>query len=226
MRRAVPVLPAVAALALVLGTGTRDASASCAATVTWRGVDYVGWAARSALAVGDSLGTGTVPACRDTIVVGGGARPPERGRSVDVLPISGVPARVAVAIAGGARTAYLAPGYLPQLREHPLHRALYGRADRPLETLGRRCGDAPAVRGRLVGAEPGGLRVRRETGGTKRMLVDVRTRVAGLERDGLPYLTPGARVRVETLRCDPSAELVARSVLREGSSGESRRSPA
>ena len=209
----------LALLALVALAGAASgppARGACAAAVSWRGADYAGWAVRAPLPVGPDLGAGTAPACRDTIVVGRAPRPVTAPRPVALRAIAGVAPSLAVAVDGDRRTAYLASGTLPQLPSHPLHRAIYGRDDRPLETRGRDCAPAPAARGRVRGGGPiGEIALAPGAGPPVRALVDARTRVdPELLDGGAAGLVPGRRVAVGLLRCD--GLLVARRVVPAG----------
>jgi hypothetical protein len=212
--RTVGVCLALALAAVAVGAmdgGT--ARAACASTLTWRATTYTGWATRSPATLGERLGRGVVPACRDAIVIrpsGPDGGRPVRPRLVALRAIAGVDPAVAVAVDGDPRTAYLAPGYFPQLPGHPLHAAIYGSADRPLETLGRRCTSVAAFAGRALGSDPGALVARSPNGRRTTVLLDVRTRVRGPGRRGLPHVAAGERVRITAVRC--GADLVAREV--------------
>ena len=71
-------------------------SASCAFIVRYDGHDYFGTAVHVKPVAGDSLGTGTFPPCNDT----GGALPTTPAEEVAVAEIQGVPASVAIMLAG------------------------------------------------------------------------------------------------------------------------------
>jgi Domain of unknown function (DUF5666) len=91
------------------------------------------------------------------------------------------------------------------LPEHPLHRSLHGSRDRPrIRARGRRC---------RVDGEIDSLFTRQIRAGDRTLgfAVDARTRIDGFDRDGLPYLKEGDRVRIHGYGCDGDA-MVARRI--------------
>jgi hypothetical protein len=169
--------------------GIRD-SVDCVAPLMWNDVTY--WSAgelEEPLVVGMRLGRGIVR-CR------GEAAPP--GRRVEVLRIDGVSPSVAVAI-GGEPYAWLAPGYLPESRRHPLHGAIYGSPEEPSAEAGFRCESSRTIRARAlttpaldvipleVEAEDEQMQpflLREDVDGI--VTLDASTVVTGFERDATP----------------------------------------
>ena len=177
------------------------AHASCAGGISYNGGFYYGTTA--AVKAGASLPGGYLPGCDDAVAVdpATGARltPAPAPTPVELHRIPGVPTRVAVAYDGRAA---LAPGWLPQVAGHPLHKLF--RTAKPAS-----CGSAWHLRGKvqappLPGA-PVSIAARSVT------LVDG-TRVVGLARDGLPYLGAGDAVDATVRSC--GGTLVADRVAR------------
>jgi hypothetical protein len=188
----------------------------------------VGVVRPAAVDLGQALGTGTLPTCGDSLVVRGGRTSPASTappRPARVVGVTGVDPTLAVGVADQPRFLYLAAGRFAQLSDHPLHRALYGRADRPDERRDAGCvasvdlrGTAAGGAGPLLPLDVAGAdrRGRSFVGRRVGVLVDVATRMTGLDRDGLPYVAPGQRLRVTAWVCRrrgvASAKLVAREV--------------
>ncbi len=192
---------AIACLAVVAGCGGNDdetASGACAAAVVWNDEVYFGVSHKKLPPPGEALEDGEVPGCDD----GGG---PERSRDVGLTAVSGVPPEVAVYVEGDPDDGiYLNPGYLLELPSHPLHREFYGPPGRPLR---RAQGKSCAFEGVIEGLN---TLVVRAPDGEQWLTVDARTRVKGLERDGLPYLRIGDRVRIKGKGCDEAVMLAQR----------------
>lgn len=214
--------------AALLCASSAPARASCAAALRWDGRSYVGIARPAAVGLGDALGTGTLPDCGDSLVVRGGRTSPSPTAPptpVRVVGVPGVDPTLAVGVADQPHSLYLAAGRFAQLADHPLHEALYGRPDRPNERRDAGCGATVALRGTaaggagpllpldVTGADPRG---RPFVGRRIGVLVDVATRMNGLDRQGLPYVGPDQRLQVTAWVCKrrgvASAKLVAREV--------------
>jgi hypothetical protein len=210
---------ASAALALVAtgrGHGGSRSAGGCALALRFDSVDYLGTTVER-LRLGRALGQGTLPPCRDS------NGPPEVGGAVDVVSIVGVAPAVAVGTAGDAHTAYLAEGYFPELPSHPLHEG--GARD---FTSGCRVTGTFSLDGTVrqhvstllvdVSERSGSLEA--APGSTIQLLVDARTRIDGFERNGLPYVTAGDRLRSSGVTCQfqgaGSPAAVARTI---GSAG-------
>ena len=206
---------ASAALALVAtgrGHGGSRSAGGCALAVRFDSVDYLGRTVKQ-LRLGRALGRGTLPPCRDS------NGPPEVGGAVDVVSIGGVPPAVAVGAAGDAHPAYLAAGYFPELPSHPLHEggardftngcrvtgtfSLVGTVRRHVSTL-------------LVEVSERSGSLEAAPGSTIQLLVDAHTRIEGFERNGLPYVTRGDRIRSSGVTCQfrgpQSPAVVARTI--------------
>jgi hypothetical protein len=147
---------------------------------------------------GESLGLAGAPACRDALGGEAGA-----SRAVEVSSIGGVDPRLAIAALDDARHGYFAAGYFVQLPSHPLHAFLLQPG--PGCVRGR-----PVSLAGTVERNAGSLTLR-----GRRVLVDARTRIEHLLRDGLPYVGVGRKVAVEAVSCH--GELVARRISPAGS---------
>jgi uncharacterized protein DUF6281 len=203
------ILTAACLVAVCAGCGASQhrlsgGSGSCASRITWQGAVYYGQLFPAQLPATLTLGTGGRPTCMDS---NGG----EAGASstVDVRRLAGVDPRVAVAVRGEPDVAYLAAGYFLQLPSHPLHDAVTWPARALNELIG--CRLSPPLR--LEGATRYGpslsLDVSKRDGIAQRyvradqvlLFVDGKTRVDGLERNGLPYVPAGTMVAVEAVGC-------------------------
>src|SRR4051794_36736824 len=171
------------------------ANASCTQGVSWNGGFYYGTSV--AVHHGDALSGGYIPGCDDSGAVdpstGARVSPAPAPTPVDLHRIPGVPARMGVAY---GKHAYLAPGWLPQLPGHPLHRR-FRSAPAPDS-----CGAAWKLRGTVEVAPPPGAPVLLRKGPVAHPVTIVsRTRVRGLERAGAPYLAAGDRVEAVVRTC-------------------------
>jgi hypothetical protein len=188
----------IACLAVLAGCGDDgESSAGCAAVVVRSDETYFGVDHGNLPPPGEALEDGEVPGCDD----GGG---PEAGRDVRLTAVSGVPPEVAVYAEGQSGSIYLNPGYLLELPSHPLHEAFYGRPGRPLR---RAKGKSCALEGEITSLDT--LTVNAPDG-EQWITVDARTRIDGLQRDGLPYLREGDRVRIEGKGCHEAVMLAQR----------------
>lgn len=132
-------------------------------------------------------------------------RPPEE--RVSVFELSGIPTEIAIAGSDSSAAVYLAQGTFPQLADHPLHDAFYGLPTRP--DYRSDCGPTFTLTGEVSGVDFN-LRAKvDEAEGPGQALegdetwleLDVRSRVVGFDRKGLPTLEPGQRVRVRAQYC-------------------------
>jgi hypothetical protein len=160
------------------------------------------------------LGEGMVPVCRDTEVVGTGCtadvKEESGGESVDVFRLPGVHPEIAVVALMPGPVAYIGPGYMTQLPDHPLHDEMYGSARRPNERSGWNCGEPIGLTGTVVSVPAygsGGLEVRvdgnplRRQDGRTGLFTDALTRVTGFDRNGIPYIRKGDRLRASVREC-------------------------
>ena len=126
----------------------------------------------------------------------------------------GIPASVAVFPAfpyerGNVRVhMYVAEDTLTALRGHPLHAYLFGSANRPDLTSGRRCRPV-ALAAKVVNV--GGSRVLVDPD-KPAVRVEARTVLDGPVLDGVPRIPRGATVRIQALRCQGRRALVARRI--------------
>jgi hypothetical protein len=159
----------------------------CAAAIRYHGALYVGVGHHRHLpAPRERLAGGYAPGCHD----GEGA--PSRNRPVGLRRLAGIPPAVAVYARAPFPGVYLNAGSFAELRRHPLHKAIYGSARKPVWALG---GRACAVRGTV--ADVGlGMRVRTARRQVRFVHVDVRTRIARFRHGGVPVLRAGDHVFV------------------------------
>jgi hypothetical protein len=162
---------------------------------------------------GEGLDAGAIPSCSDE--GGVGCRGAKAAR-VEVFRLHGIDPAISIGVLeGGARVYYVAPGYFPELSDHPLHDAIFeGRSDRPDERAGWRCGSpldlsGTAVRtpgwGTIFAVRFAGDQVRRQYGYTA-VFVDARSRIAGFDRKGIPYIEAGDKLRASVRECTASGE--------------------
>lgn len=203
MRR-ISLLIAIFALAAL--AAAPGASASCASGFAFGGAFYTPATVQSDLRMGQAVPGGILPGCDDVIVIGpSGERinpvPPDV--PIELRAIAGVPTVLALARPGEPRSAYLAPGSLPQLPSHPLHRAIYGRRH-PVSARRADCLAPRTVTAVVGGAQTGigPLAVQTRGGRTIGVAVERGTRVRGARRAGRhPYLRAGDRVTITGPRC-------------------------
>jgi hypothetical protein len=195
---ATPVPVALIALALVTacGGGTVGGGGSCADAVRRHGEDFFGSVAgrlRGPLPALAGRVEAVRPPCDDTNATPGAPTP------VRLRRLAGVPASIALVEAAGRRAevVYLGEGFFAALASHPLHRAFYGSARRPVATRGLSCRGAAAGTGRAQTVDPRGA----ITVGGRTWTVDARTRFDVPDVGGTPHLRRGARIRVVGMRC-------------------------
>ncbi len=199
MRRALALLTTAVAIGWSVAAPA-PAAASCAEVVVWHDTAYFPYATSGRQphpAPGVRLPGAVAPGCNDT---GGDPPPPTR---VDARAIAGVPPGVALRF---GHAILVAPGYFPQVRGFPIR---WRRVDDGTATC--QISGALTLAGRAQ-PTPGVLTLR-----ARRLIdlvVDVHTRFAGLERNGLPYVGDGQAVRIEAVRC--GAKIVARRISAAG----------
>jgi hypothetical protein len=218
---AVLVVASVSAAVSLNGRGGESAhsasTGSCPLNIRFGDTHYVGTAVKRTLRLGRRLGRAFVDPCPDLI-----ARPsePVAPGGASVMAIVGIPPSVAVGAAGQRHFAYLAFGYFPELPSHPLHE---GRV-RDL-TRGCRATERFSLVGRVrvhgsalmveVDRSSGSLDVRPRVT-VIQLLVDKHTRIEGFDRNGLPYVTAGDRLRSRGVTCQfrgaGSPAVVARTI--------------
>jgi len=101
--------------------GGGSAAAACAAGIEWHGTFYAGIKPEVPVKLGGSLDDGTEPPCNDTV---GGT--PSGGGSRAVAAIEGISPEQAIASTGDPTLVYVAPGWLAELPQTPLHDLIYG----------------------------------------------------------------------------------------------------
>jgi hypothetical protein len=192
---------ALAAAALAGCGGESDgggevAGASCSSAVVWNGETY---AVRDTRTVYPPAGAALTPKGTDPGCYGPGEGP----HPATVLAMRGVPPALGVRVQG-KDYAYLPSGYFIGLRDHPLHRALYGPGEHPYTPGdGRRC----AVVGPVIALDATSVTVRAASGRVAMARVDVKTRIDGFRRAGQPHLRLGDRVAIHGRRCGGDARL-------------------
>ncbi len=239
MRGAVLILLPLAALAGCGGGTTSDPAArpepDCAYPLVWDGATYdPGLDLPASSELGPSLGTGTVLGCGDP---GAGGIPDERVR---VRSIDGIHPEVAVAVTLEGDTqpiVWLAPGYVIESPEHPLHGAAAQALGIGARPDGYTCGPALETRARALSTprqnEP--LQVRADDPSVESLLTEPGTQrivslaadttISRLERHGVPYVERGDEFTLVVRACDGDEDdpgiaglrlLVADSVAGEG----------
>jgi Family of unknown function (DUF6281) len=174
-------------------------SGGCASGLVYKEEMYLGMARTDRLPdPGAPAGDAVVPACNDS------GPPYDDDSSIRVRHVRGVPAEVALYAQARTDTVFVNTGYVTEVPEHPLHRALHGDEDRP-----RRRGAAPRCRLDAEVAETTfGLWVRADARRVN-VIVDARTRIDGFDREGLPYLEQGDVVRISGHGCRPAGRITA-----------------
>jgi hypothetical protein len=178
-----------AATLVMLVMHAAPAAAVCEDAIKRDGAWYAGASTHRSVDLG-GVRKAIRPGCDDFIVVGPDGRrqnPPPPDQEIKVRRISGV--HPDVALAASRRRVYLAAGYLPELRSHPLHRAVWRRGDLPRKRVCRE-----VVASATLKSQPGFGRVLRVAGRDVDLRAD--TRYSGRHRHGLPYLRSGDRVTV------------------------------
>ena len=186
----------------ILATVAR--SESCAVTIRLNDVVYASEEFGVALEPGDALGEAEIPHCG----TGGRCAPPED--TVSAFEIAEVPPEAAV-LAPDYYGLFLANGTFPQLRDHPLHDALYGSPDRPSYRTG--CGTVFRLEATVDQVSP--LRVDVESSEVAMdksdegawLEVDAGTRIEGFDRDGIATLEAGDEIVVRAQDCVGHGEL-------------------
>jgi hypothetical protein len=186
---------------------------SCARLLFWDGVRYDGTGRSYAkhVRLAEQVGEALNPPCNDE---GAPGCEREAGEAVPVFRLTGIDPEVAVGARHYGREVYLAAGYFTELPDHPLHMAIYKSPRLPNERAGWQCG--PPIRdllGAVVNETPGagwvfqvrfeGDQVRRDLDRTA-LFVDARTHISGFDRNGLPHIVEGDRLRATVLECTAS----------------------
>jgi hypothetical protein len=201
MKRALWILVLAAALSTATGAVVPDrALAGCAVAVVWHDTSYFQYFGRGqapSAEPGQRLDGAVTPGCNDT----GGSTPAPT--PVGARAIRGVPTAVAILSHGSI---LIAPGYFPQAAGFPL-----ARPGAPVQDETRNCrlgapltlsGRARPDTGRLnLGDVRSSRPVRLSGHEFIDLVVDGRTRLTGLTRDGIPYVGNGQAVRIEGQFC-------------------------
>lgn len=220
MRRAVWILALTAAVSAAAGAAVPDrAFAGCAVAVVWHDTSYFQYWGRGQAPSADAgprLDGAVEPGCNDT----GGSTPSPT--SVGARAIRGVPTAVAILSQGGI---LIAPGYFPQVAGFPL-----ARPGAPVEDATRGCrlgvpltlsGRALPSMGRLNLRDVRSSRPVRLSGHELiGLVIDGRTQLTGLVRDGIAYIGTGQVVRITGRFCRvPGSfgpEVIARRIAAAG----------
>ena len=194
----------VGALLLIGRDGQAEAqgqvsSASCAASVQWRGISYLGTSTKQPFELGAALGHGTVPPCNDTIPATN-----EQPTPLALARVVGIPPERAVA-SGDGLSLYVAPGYFPQLPHTELHDLIYGpRPDVPDERPND-CGEGTIaeVHGRVRTAYFGVLFLDFEDAAglpeDSPIFPQAQTKI--VDGGPVPHVDPGDEVQAEVVVC-------------------------
>jgi hypothetical protein len=160
-------------------------------------------------AFGRPLGTGRMPGC--------GTDP---ATTLDVYALEGVEPEVAVGAEDGEgqRSVWLAPGYVIESPQHPLHEAVYGSAGEPDADAGFDCEGPRSLAADALNtpriAEP--LQVKAADAEIDRYLqargvlgtlsFDARSAISGAEKGGIPFIEDGSQLALVVRRCRGTAE--------------------
>jgi len=196
MRRALLVLTlALAAAAAVATVRPAPARASCVAVIVWHDTAYFGYPTPGGRPPPGHRVHGVVePGCNDT----GGSVPSPT--PVGAHAIAGVPPQVALLSTGGV---YVPAGVFPQLPGFPIRPA---RVDDELRTCHvtahvTASGHVLPGPGEVSLADVRSSRPLRLFDHRLSVVVDVHTRIAGLDRYGVPYIGRRQAVRIDAVRC-------------------------
>jgi hypothetical protein len=179
---------------------------SCAVTLRWNDTIYSDVLARFALPErGAPLDEVTIPDCTR----GGRCAPPEE--SIAAFELTGVPAEVAVLVPEFYDELFVAAGTFPELADHPLHEAVFGRPSRPDYRQG--CGEVFRLQGTVNLAGP--LRVAVTASEIELdedqqgawLELDARSRIDGFDSNGIPTLEPGDEIVAQVRTCEGHGEL-------------------
>jgi hypothetical protein len=192
---------------------------SCVYVVRWNDVLYTGQATPFALPEpGRKLGEGALPRCGEE---GGACAPPEE--AVAVFALRGVPSAVAIVDGGSNDAILLAPGTFPELRDHPLHEAVYGLPSRP-NHRSRGCGGPFTLTGEVartdrllwIDVDHAGGAGADLAGEETQIELDANTRIKGFDVAGVATLRDGDTVSITARVCRmteadwPLADLIER----------------
>jgi hypothetical protein len=197
MRRSLFALTLVVAATPVFAARPQAARASCAAVIVWHDTAYFGYStsgARPHSAPGPRVRGTVQPACNDT---GGGAGSPT---PVNARAFAGVPPQVALLWNGGI---YVPAGEFPQLSGFPIRFGLVDDETRTCRVTAHVTvsGHVLPAPGEVDLADVRSTRPLRLFDHRLSVLVDVHTRIAGLDRNGVPYIGRLQAVRIDALRC-------------------------
>ena len=173
---------------------------ACASGIVLNGDLYVGTGIEGPVPkAGLEVDGGIEPGCNDD------GPPYESDREVTLREVRGVPPELAVYPEWETSLIYVNTGYFTELPEHPLHRRFHGSRDRPrIRARGRRC----RVDGEIISPFTREIRTADRRLG---FAVDARTRIDSFDRNGMPYLKTGDRVRIHGYSCEGDS-MVARRI--------------
>ena len=196
MRRALLVLTlACAAAAAVSAVRPAPARASCVAVIVWHDTAYFGYPTPGVRPQPGRRVRGVVePACNDT---GGSVTSPT---AVGARAIAGVPPQVVLLSTGGA---YVPAGVFPQLPGFPIRSTRVDDATRTCHVTAHITvsGHVLPGAGLLELADVRSSRPLRLFDHRLLVFVDDHTRIAGLDRYGVPYIGRRQAVRIDAVRC-------------------------
>jgi hypothetical protein len=195
----------LACAALASGCGRDEAGlvGECVERLVWKGRDYGGL--RHQPLLGERLGR--------TATLGCAGEPLHR---VTIFEVRGVSPSIAIAVQPVGRRRYvgLGPGYIVESPRHPLHRAAYGGEDEPDHYADHHCRRPRTLPVRVLTTpvyETKWLRVGAERTADRRYLrggnvggilsIDARSELEGLDREGVPYIEAGDRLRAVLRAC-------------------------
>jgi hypothetical protein len=178
---------------------------SCPVTIRWNDRVYMNAETRFAvLERGARLSAATIPDC----TAGGRCAPPEE--TMPAFEVPGVAPAAALLVPDYFSGLFIAAGTFPELADHPLHEAVYGRPNRP--NYRQDCGAAFDLEGTVNQVGPlridvtsSEVELNEEDEGAW-LVVDSQTRIQGFDRNGIATLEPGDELVVRAQVCEGNGE--------------------
>lgn len=221
-----PALALSAFVIAVLGASAQPASAGCLGPgLEYDHISYDGVHMKLPVRLGRSVGFGTIPGCND-YVNADGTPANEPDTLVRVYRAGSVRPTIALMTQADS-TVYLAPGFIPMLAAHPLHRAIFGDAASPQVPDCRRTTHLSGHTEGWPGLALLRVKVAHHRGPFRLglgdpLVVNLRrsTVVTGSSSFGLPFVPPESRVLITGALCFGADEIfVARKVVVTGTPG-------